>query len=164
MWLYTRRGALGMSLRAANLTHDSPLPVPLRTRIGTQRYRLIADTPQAPWSNFMCTKSLALLGTDRLGNTTISLLSSSLAPSTYANYDSALRHYFLLPRRGFASPKRHPNYDGPLHCLARRARHRGREFNATLLFAVNKYFRDHQLPPIAVGDFLARVGRILEMQ
>jgi hypothetical protein len=38
----------------------------------------------------------SLLGTDTLGVTTISLLSSSLAPSTYANYDSALRNFFAL--------------------------------------------------------------------
>jgi hypothetical protein len=41
----------------------------------------------------MATQFRDLLGTDHLGTTAISLLSNSLAPSTYANYDSALRPY-----------------------------------------------------------------------
>jgi hypothetical protein len=44
----------------------------------------------------MTTKFRALLGTDRLGDTAISLLSNSLAPSTYANHDNAPRHYFAF--------------------------------------------------------------------
>jgi site-specific recombinase XerD len=44
----------------------------------------------------MATKFQTLLGTDTLGATAITLLSNSLAPSTYANYDSALRQYFAF--------------------------------------------------------------------
>jgi hypothetical protein len=36
------------------------------------------------------------LGTDSLGTTAIGLLINSIAPSTYANYDNTLRHYFAL--------------------------------------------------------------------
>jgi hypothetical protein len=42
----------------------------------------------------MVTKFCALLGTDRLGSTSISLLSNSLAPSTYSSYNCTLRYYF----------------------------------------------------------------------
>jgi hypothetical protein len=42
----------------------------------------------------MYAKFRALLGTDHLGAIVISLLSSSLTPSTYGNYDSDLRHFF----------------------------------------------------------------------
>jgi hypothetical protein len=34
-----------------------------------------------------------LLGTDQLGTTTLNMLSSSLAPTTYANYDSGMRQF-----------------------------------------------------------------------
>jgi hypothetical protein len=50
----------------------------------------------APWASSIATKFRALLNTDYLGTTAISLLSSSLAPSTYAKYDIALSHYFSL--------------------------------------------------------------------
>jgi hypothetical protein len=44
----------------------------------------------------MATKFQTLLGADKLGATAISLLSNSLPPATYANYDSALRHFFAF--------------------------------------------------------------------
>jgi hypothetical protein len=42
----------------------------------------------------MYAKFRALLGIGRLGTTAINLINSSLAPSTYANYDSTLRNVF----------------------------------------------------------------------
>jgi hypothetical protein len=44
----------------------------------------------------MATQFRDLLGTDHLSTSANSLLSSSLAPSTYANYDNALRPYFAF--------------------------------------------------------------------
>jgi hypothetical protein len=83
----------------------------------------------------MFTSCLALLGTGRVGNTTISLLRSSLAPCTYANYDCTLRHYFFFSAAEGPPPLvRHASYYGPLHCMARPPRHRGREFYVALLF------------------------------
>jgi hypothetical protein len=38
----------------------------------------------------------SLLGTDTLGVTAVNLLSNSLAPFTYANYDSTLRQVFAF--------------------------------------------------------------------
>jgi site-specific recombinase XerD len=34
-----------------------------------------------------------MLETDYIGTTTLNLLSNSLAPTTYANYDSDMRHF-----------------------------------------------------------------------
>jgi hypothetical protein len=34
-----------------------------------------------------------MLGTDHIGNTTLTLLNNSLAPTTYANYDSDMRQF-----------------------------------------------------------------------
>jgi hypothetical protein len=39
----------------------------------------------------MPTELHKLLGTDKVGTTALHLLSSSLAPTTYANYDSGMR-------------------------------------------------------------------------
>jgi hypothetical protein len=93
-WLYTRRCAICQSLRAAHATYYAPPPVQLQARTGPQRYRLTADTTHASWSSSMATQFRPLLGTDHVGTTVISLLISS--PSTYANYDNALRHYFAF--------------------------------------------------------------------
>jgi hypothetical protein len=40
----------------------------------------------------MATRLATLVGTDFLGSTALTLLNSSLAPATYANYDILLRH------------------------------------------------------------------------
>jgi hypothetical protein len=42
-------------------------------------------------------------------------------------------------------------------------RHSGRQLPTTLLSAVNKFFRDHQRQPIAVGELLVDTRRGLEM-
>jgi site-specific recombinase XerC len=44
----------------------------------------------------MATHFHVLLGTDELGRTANSLLNSSLAQATYANYDSKIRHFFAF--------------------------------------------------------------------
>jgi hypothetical protein len=108
----------------------------------------------------MATKFQVLLGTDTLDATAISLLSNSLAPSTYANYDSALRQYFAFCAEENLSPLqatpvtmvRYAAWLGLFGTVA--ARSMQPHFSA-----VKKYFRDHQLQPIAVGDMLADARR-----
>jgi hypothetical protein len=102
----------------------------------------------------MATHFRDLLNTDHLGAIDISLLSSSLAPPTYANYDSALRPYFA-----FCDADGRP----PLHAApATMVRYttwfglRGTVVaNSMQLYfsAVNKCFRDHQLPPSPLATF-----------
>jgi hypothetical protein len=112
----------------------------------------------------MVDKFQALLGTDTLGATAMSLLSNSLAPATYANCDSALRQFFafcveenLSPLQ--ATPTTMVRYTAWLGLLGTVAAGSMEPYFS----AVNKYFRDHQLPPIAVGDLLADARRGLEM-
>jgi hypothetical protein len=66
-------------------------------------------------------------------------------------------------RRGkstlFAS---HSCDNGPLHGMARPTLHGGCSLDAAFL-AVNKYFRDHELHPIVVGDLRDDARRGLEM-
>jgi site-specific recombinase XerD len=94
----------------------------------------------------MPTKSQALLSTNTLGATALSLLSNSLAPYTYANYDSALRHYFAfcgeenLPSLQ-ATPATMVRYTAWLGLLGTVAASSMQPYFS----AVNKYFRDHQL-------------------
>jgi hypothetical protein len=45
-----------------------------------------------------------ILGTDHIGTTTLNLLSSSLAPTTYAKYDSGMRQFAAFcPEEGIHS-------------------------------------------------------------
>jgi hypothetical protein len=41
----------------------------------------------------MTTQLRKLLGIDKVGTTALHMLSSSLAPTTYANYDSGMRQF-----------------------------------------------------------------------
>jgi hypothetical protein len=112
----------------------------------------------------MATKFQTLLGPDKLGATAISLLSKSLAPATYANYDNAMRQYFALCREEKllplqATPATMVRYTASLGLLGTIAATSMQPYFS----AVNTYFRDHQLQPIAVGDLLADARRGLEM-
>jgi hypothetical protein len=130
-----------------------PTYVPLlKTHTCPQLYHLNADTPNAPWTASMPTKLRDLLGTDPLGTVAIGLLNSSLAPSTYANYDNALRQYLT-----FCAAERVP----PLHAtpttvvrytawLGLHGTLAAGSMQRPYFSAVNKYPRDHQLPSIAV--------------
>jgi hypothetical protein len=94
----------------------------------------------------------------------ITLLSNSIAPSTCANCDSALRQVFafcieenIAPLH--ATPAIVIRYTAWLAILGTRA--------AISMYpyfsAVNKFFRDHQRQPIALGEQLADAKRGLEM-
>jgi hypothetical protein len=113
----------------------------------------------------MATTFRTLLGFNHMGETAIGLLSGSLAPSTYANYDSALHHYFafcaeegLTPLH--ATPATMVHYTIWLGLLGTVAASSMQPYFPV----VNKYFRDHKLPPVAVGDLLAHARRGLEMR
>jgi hypothetical protein len=57
------------------------------------RYKLREPDAHAPWTSSMTPQLRKLLGTDRIGTTALNMLSSSLAPTTYANYDSGMRQF-----------------------------------------------------------------------
>jgi hypothetical protein len=102
----------------------------------------------------MATQFRDLLGTDHLGTTAISLLSSSLAPSTYANYESALRPYFGI----CVADGRPPLHGTPANMVRYTAFFglRGTVVTSSMqpyFSVVNKYFRDHQLPPSPLATF-----------
>jgi hypothetical protein len=86
----------------------------------------------------------------------LSLLRSSLAPSIYANYNSILGQLFAFCNEEIIHPvpETHATMVRDttwlrLHCTV----------TALLLqpyfFSVNKFLRDHQQPPMAVGELLA---------
>jgi hypothetical protein len=89
------------------------------------------------------------------------MLSNSLAPSTYANYDSALRQFsiFCIEENIQATPATMVRYTAWL------ALHNTVAASSLQPYfsAVNKFFRDHQRQPIAVGELLADARRGLEM-
>jgi hypothetical protein len=113
-------------------------------RTGPPRYRLQMASANAPWSSAMAEKYHTLLGTDTLGIAAISLLSNSLAPSTYANYDNAVRQFFAFCAGENITPLQ--------ATLASMIRYTGRLGLLGIVAAsslqpcyssVNKFFRDH---------------------
>jgi hypothetical protein len=123
----------------------------------------VGTTP-APWSADLAETFQDLLGADKLGVTAVALLSNSLAPSTYASYDSALRQFFIFcteeniaPLQ--ATPASMVRYTVWLALLGTVAASSLQPY----LSAVNMFFRDHQRQPIAVGELLADGRRGLEM-
>jgi hypothetical protein len=104
------------------------------------------------------------MGTDKLGVTAVALLSNSLAPSTYATYDSSLRQFLifcteenLAPLQ--ATPATMVRYTAWLALHGRVAASSLQPYFS----AVNKFFRDHQRQPVAVGELLADARRGLEI-
>jgi hypothetical protein len=88
----------------------------------------------APWSSSMADTYQSLSGTDTLGVTAVSLLSNSLAPSTYANYDSALRQFFAF-RTEEGIPPLHATPASLVRYTAWLGRHGGRKLSTTLLLS-----------------------------
>jgi hypothetical protein len=92
------------------------------------------------------------------------MLSNSLAPFTYANYDSALRQFFIFCTEENIAPL-HATPATRVRYTAWLALH-GRVAAGSLqpyFYAVNKLFRDHRRQPIAVGELMADARRGLEM-
>jgi hypothetical protein len=148
-WLHTRRGAISKCLRTSYSPHGHSTSVLLlKTHACPQRYRLNTDTPNARWTALMTTKSCALLDTDRLvGTVRIGLLCNSIAPSTIANYDNALRQSFTfcveeglsILHTTFATMVLCTDGLGPLGTVAAGSL---QPYFSTMSI----YFRDHELP------------------
>jgi site-specific recombinase XerD len=86
----------------------------------------------------------SLLGTDTLGVTAVTLLSNSLAPSTYANYDNAVRQFFAFCKEEGISPLQATpaamvRYTAMLGLLGTVAASSLQPYYS----AVSKFFRDH---------------------
>jgi hypothetical protein len=106
-----------------------------------------------------------MLGTDIIGTTTLSILSDSLANTTYANCDNGMREFAAFCHDEGIQPlwaihAIHP----PLHCawlgLQRIVAAASQQ---QYYSALNKLFCDHQQQPIAVGELFADARRGIEM-
>jgi hypothetical protein len=121
-------------------------------------------TAPAPWSADLADTFRDLLDTEKLGVTAVALLSNSLAPSTYANYDSALKQFLIFCTHEniaplLATPATMVRYTAWLALHGTVAANSLQPYFS----AVNKFFRDHQRQPVAVGELLADARRGLEM-
>jgi hypothetical protein len=94
-WLHTRKSAIERTLRTSN-----PSVADLRASIfhpqvlsRPSRYTMREPDAHAPWTSTMTTQLRKLLGTDHVGTTTLHMLSSSLAQTNYANYESGMRQF-----------------------------------------------------------------------
>jgi hypothetical protein len=166
-WLHTRRGAIGRTLRTASPSSadiramTSHPPMPSRP----VRYKLRELDAHAPWTATMTTRLRKLLGTDQIGTTALHMLSNSLAPTTYSNYDSGMRQSAAFCHEENIHP-----LQATTQSIVRYTAWLGLQDTvaATSLqqyySAISKFFRDHHQQPIAVGELLADARRGLEIQ
>jgi hypothetical protein len=107
----------------------------------------------------------ASLGTGHVGDTALHLLSSSLAPKTYANYDSGMRQFAAFCHEEDIHP-----LQATTQSVVRYTAWLGLQGTVAVASlqqyysAIYKFFRDHQEHPIAVGELLADARRGLELQ
>jgi hypothetical protein len=64
-----------------------------KPEIQEKRERPKPEEPHAAWTATMTTNLRKLLGTDHIGTTALHMLSNSLAPTTYSNYDIGMRQF-----------------------------------------------------------------------
>eukprot|EP00873_Tetraselmis_striata_P021473 jgi/Tetstr1/441737/TSEL_029960.t1 len=130
------------------------------------RYRLaVRSGSEAPWSASMAAELRSLLGTDDVGQAALGLLTGSLAAGTYRNYDSGMRSFAtfceqegLRPLQATTSTiVRYTAWLGMQGTV-------GAESLQQYYSSINKYFRDHQRQPIALGEMVADARRGLAIQ
>jgi hypothetical protein len=165
--MHTGKGAIGRTLRTS-----SPSVADLRTSTVHPpvhscpvRYKLREPDAHAPWTATMTAHLRKLLGTDQVGTTALHMMSSSLAPTTYANYDSGMLQFAAFCHKEDIHPLKATaqsivRYTAWLGLQGTVAAASLRQYYS----AINKFFRDHQQQPIAVGELLADARRGLEMQ
>jgi hypothetical protein len=104
--LHTRRGAICHTLRTTSpqVADLGPLAGVPPGRPRNARYGLHKPSARAPWTASMTDKLRIVLGTDLIGASALNLLSSSLALTTCANYDSGIRQWPLSATRKALTP------------------------------------------------------------
>eukprot|EP00873_Tetraselmis_striata_P038212 jgi/Tetstr1/458476/TSEL_004330.t1 len=113
----------------------------------------------------MAAELRSLLGTDDVGQAALGLLTGSLAAGTYRNYDSGMRSFAtfceqegLRPLQATTSTiVRYTVWLGMQGTV-------GAESLQQYYSSINKYFRDHQRQPIALGEMVADARRGLAIQ
>jgi hypothetical protein len=101
-----------------------------------------------------------ILGSDALGATTPILLSAAWAPITIVRYGSTIRRYFDLREEHLLAPlaaipahmARYVAWLGQL-CTIKASSLQ------PYLSAVNGFFKDHGLEPVALGNLVAKVRK-----
>ena len=104
-----------------------------------------------------------VFGDDELGTTTLALFQSALRPETYQNYGSALKGFFRYCEECGLTPVEATPVDVARYIswLA----HKGTVAAGSLqpyLSAINRFLRDHNRPPVALGPLVSDVRRGLE--
>eukprot|EP00873_Tetraselmis_striata_P010032 jgi/Tetstr1/430296/TSEL_020121.t1 len=113
----------------------------------------------------MAAELRSLLGTDEVGQAALGLLTGSLAAGTYRNYDSGMRSFAtfceqegLRPLQATTSTiVRYTAWLGMQGTV-------GAESLQQYYSSINKYFRDHQRQPVALGEMVADARRGLAIQ
>eukprot|EP00873_Tetraselmis_striata_P022420 jgi/Tetstr1/442684/TSEL_030776.t1 len=107
----------------------------------------------------------SLLGTDDVGQAALGLLTGSLAAGTYRNYDSGMRSFATFCEQEGLRPLQAATstivrYTAWLSMQGTV----GAESLQQYYSSINKYFRDHQRQPVALGEMVADARRGLAIQ
>eukprot|EP00873_Tetraselmis_striata_P001604 jgi/Tetstr1/421868/TSEL_012768.t1 len=130
------------------------------------RYRLaVRPGSEAPWTASMAAELRSLLGTDDVGQAALGLLTGSLAAGTYRNCDSGMRSFATFCEQEGLRPLqattntivRYTAWLGMQGTV-------GAESLQQYYSSINKYFRDHQRQPVALGEMVADARRGLAIQ
>eukprot|EP00873_Tetraselmis_striata_P012743 jgi/Tetstr1/433007/TSEL_022344.t1 len=113
----------------------------------------------------MAAELRSLLGNDDVGQAALGLLTGSLAAGTYRNYDRGMRSFAtfceqegLRPLQATTSTiVRYTAWLGMQGTV-------GAESLQQYYSSINKYFRDHQRKPVALGEMVADARRGLAIQ
>ena len=134
----------------------SGLTTTVKRRRAKVKYKIRDDIKFAPWAASMRPGYLALLGDDELGETAVDLLASQLAPSSYKTYATGVASFFEFCSETGDEPLEATAVDivRYLAWLARRGTVAGTSLQP-YLSAINKYFSDHLVEPVALGPLVA---------
>lgn len=132
---------------------------------GSRRRRVkyslnMTDSPRAPWADSMTASLGPTLGTDSLGQTTLSLLQGSLVARTYGTYGSALKPFLsFAATQGFnpleATPVEAARYVAWLGLQGTVAADSLQPY----LSSINRFLQDHGKAPVALGPLVAGVRK-----
>jgi hypothetical protein len=139
-------------------------PVPKARKVAPT-YTVRQPTAVAPWSNELIKAYSPLIGEDKLGKFTLSLLASAKEKGTYSSYSSNFNRFVEFCSE--EEPPVHP-LGASVGTICRYIAWQGLRGTVVAdnlqpyLSAINRVYKDHGLEPVAQGDLVAEVIKGLQ--
>lgn len=159
-WLHLKKGRISATLAMFPAGHVLPAVQgqSLPQRKSRVKYGLQIAGCTNPWADTMRPYMQRMLGSDALGAKTLELLTAAWAETTADTYASCIRKYFQ-----FCDEQRIPPLSGNVATMARYVTWIGEQGTIKAkglqpyLTAVNNFYSDHGMEPVALGQFLGKV-------